>query len=78
MSRKHTTPLERLDALLDEYRHLEERAEKLIEEHISGLLFKAPGIPRTVLRQCAVDGRADGYSYPTALRHLRTKLLNES
>ena len=74
MSRKRTTPLEQVDALLADYGNLEERAEELIEEHISDLLSKAPGIPRKVCRQCSVDAHANGYSYAAALRHLRRKL----
>ena len=74
MKKKKPTPLEQVNGLLEEYSRLEHRAETLIEEHISGLVSTAPGIPRTSLRQMTFDSRAQGYSHPLALRYLRKKL----
>jgi hypothetical protein len=77
MAKKKTNTLDQVVELLDEYARLEQRAEKIIEDHISGWVSTAPGVPRTSLRTMAIDAHAQGYSHPQALRHLRKKLENE-
>jgi len=50
MAKKKTNTLDQVVELLDEYARLEQRAEKIIEDHISGWVSTAPGVPRTSLR----------------------------
>lgn len=61
-------------SLLEEYAALEQRAETLIDGYVSVLETRSPGVPRPTLRQCTLDARSDGYSYPQVLRYLRERL----
>lgn len=74
MAKKKTTPLGEADQLLEEFAHLERRAEALIAHHVAALAAGAPGVPKETIRACSVDAHGSGYSYSKVLRHLRTKL----
>jgi hypothetical protein len=67
------TLLQRVDAFLDEQGGRDERAEALIEEYID-MMWQPGFMPRAIARQCTIDTRAAGYSYPAALQAVKRAL----
>ena len=72
---KPDTPLSRVEALLSEYERLDARAETEIESYVDSIHI--PGaMPKAIARQCTIDTRAAGYSFPRALQVVRDRLVN--
>jgi len=68
------TQAEQADDLIEQYRALDEAADRLISNWVDEYSRRCPGVPRPALRMLELDARSHGYVHREALQRLRDKL----